>query len=49
MLAMPLLTEAEGIETLGPIDGQYSIEVVDFVLEELCPIPFNLYLSPFPL
>jgi hypothetical protein len=30
---MPLFAQAERIETLGPVDRQHSIQVIDFVLE----------------
>ena len=46
VLAVPLFPETEWIQSLGPVDGEHSIQMIDFVLEELGTISFYFNFSP---
>jgi hypothetical protein len=47
--AIPFLAEAEGIRSIGAIHRQHSVEMVDFVLQQLGAIPLQLDLVGFTL
>ena len=46
---MPLFPEAERIEPLGPVHRQHAVEMVDFVLQQLRPVPLEVDLVPLAL
>ena len=49
MHSMPLLPQTKRVQTVGPVYRQHSVEVVNLMLEQLCPVPLDVGLRPIAL
>jgi hypothetical protein len=44
---MPFFAKAERVETVGAVDREHAIEMIDLVLHQFGTVPFDLHLGPF--